>query len=197
MVKEVHERLKPTPYELYGWTRVAGAKRTRDGTQRRRGISIFELINLFDAIVIAEAVVQSPGGGPTTGHAIVWDGWRRLLFIGPGAVDDRALDGTFTISREDQVRRHPITARPSPPLLAAPRRSSPLLAAPCPSRCSPPLPSASTALHRAWQADENRVEPTYDCTLTEYVQKKLGVTMITDAHILMVKKARAASTHHV
>ena len=48
-----------------------------------------------------------------------------------------------------------------------------------------------------WQADANHVDPTYKCTLTEYVQKKLGVKMITDAHIIMVKKARAASTHHV
>ena len=187
MVKEVHERLKPTPYELYGWTRVAGAKRTRDGTQRRTGISIFELINLVGAIVIAEAIVQTPGGGPTAGHAIVWDGWRSLLFIGPGAYDDRALDGTFKIAREDQVRRHPSAARPSPPLPTAP----------CRSRCSPPLPSAPTALHHAWQEDPNRVDPTYNCTLTEHVQKKLGVKLITDAHVLMVKKARTASTHHV
>ena len=151
MVKEVHERLKLTPYELYGWTRVAGAKRTRDGTQRRAGIFIFELINLVDAIVVAEARVQTPGGGPTAGHAVVWDGWRSLLFIGPGAYDDRALDGTLRIAREDQVRSHSNTARPSSPLSTAPHRSSPLIAAPAALHRSRRSPRLSTARGRRTQ----------------------------------------------
>ena len=41
--------------------------------------------------------------GGTVGHAIVWDGWRGLLFLGPGAFDDRGLDGAILVDKEDQA----------------------------------------------------------------------------------------------
>ena len=71
---------------------------------RRSFISIFELITFKYAIVIAVAVVQPPDGGEPCGHAIVWDGWRALLFVGPGNRDDRGIDGTIRVETADQVK---------------------------------------------------------------------------------------------
>ena len=47
-----------------------------------RKLRLFDLISINDAIVLATA----PGGlgEKQDRHAIVWDGWRSILFIGPG-----------------------------------------------------------------------------------------------------------------
>ena len=53
-------------------------------------------------IVVAIAVV-SLACGDSCGHAVVWDGWRNLLFIGPGSRRDRGIDGTVLVNKADQA----------------------------------------------------------------------------------------------
>jgi hypothetical protein len=62
-----------------------------------RAFGIFELISATPAIYIAVAVIEEQ----ECAHAIVYDGWRRLLFIGPGNYTDRTLDGTILIEQDD------------------------------------------------------------------------------------------------
>ena len=110
-IKEIKLRLIPTPYELYGWQSIfkkdSGVKRGRDGAERRSLVSMFDIVSLVDAIVIAEAVVDAPDGSGRDWHAIVWDGWRNLMFIGPGRhADDRSSDGMIKVDKLDQVCAH-------------------------------------------------------------------------------------------
>ena len=51
-------------------------------------------------MLVAVALVEGEGD-EVTGHAVVWDGWRRVLFVGPGAYDDRGLDGALLLSESD------------------------------------------------------------------------------------------------
>ena len=34
-------------------------------------------------------------------HGIVWDAWRRVLFIGPGGYSDRGMDGALLVEQAD------------------------------------------------------------------------------------------------
>ena len=120
-VRELNERLTETPYYLYGWqTGSKASKRGRDGEERRRLITIHEIIAVEDVILIAQAVVFSPDAGEAR-HAIVWDGWRRMLFIGAGQADDRGLDGVLLVDREDQVSR--LHSRAPPAVQTVPTQS--------------------------------------------------------------------------
>ena len=108
---ELNVRLQKTPYSLYDWQwlvkRRTGIKRGADGAARRRQLVLFDIISVPDAILIAVAAVEDVEGRVTSYHAIVWDGWRRLLFIGPGSMDDRGLDGCLLLQRaecEDAAR---------------------------------------------------------------------------------------------
>ena len=107
LVHEVNVRLQQkTPFALYGWQAVVkarhgGAKRGRDGGERRQRLVLFDMIRECDLIMIAEALVEDDAGRVLNKHAIVWDGWRRLLFIGPGAYDDRGLDGALLLNEAD------------------------------------------------------------------------------------------------
>ena len=78
-----------------------GSKRGADGAKRRLRIVLFEIICEKDVIIIAEAIVEDDAGLELSRHAIVWDGWRRLLFIGPGTMDDRGLDGALQLEPAD------------------------------------------------------------------------------------------------
>ena len=40
--------------------------------------------------------------GSLLGHAIVYDAWRRLLFIGGGDWDERQTNGTLLIDADDK-----------------------------------------------------------------------------------------------
>ena len=58
-------------------------KRERGGgAERRRHMTLYELISLRDMIVINTAI--SRDGRVEHLHAVVWDAWRRILFFGPG-----------------------------------------------------------------------------------------------------------------
>ena len=96
---DVNVRLRKTPFQVYDWQAAlhrhdCGAKRGRDGSERRQMISLFDVISNLDVVLIAEALVEW-NGEIVSKHAVVWDGWRRLLFIGPGEFDDRGLDGAL------------------------------------------------------------------------------------------------------
>ena len=61
-------------------------------------LTLFEFISAPIGILIGEATMDTQDV-----HAIVWDAWRKILFIGPGAYDDRGLDGALLIEPEDLV----------------------------------------------------------------------------------------------
>lgn len=98
---EVTVRLRKSPWALYGWqalAKAAGApKRGRDGAARRAHITLHELISAQPAIYVAVGMVDDE----RCLHAVVWDGWRRLLFLGPGNYSDRELDGTISVEEAD------------------------------------------------------------------------------------------------
>mgnify|MGYP006152133073 CR=1 FL=1 len=50
--------------------------------------------------MLAVARVQGDAG-TLDNHAVVWDAWRRILFIGPGCYDDRGLDGALLVEEAD------------------------------------------------------------------------------------------------
>ena len=97
---DVTVRLQKTPWALYGWQSVVkahgGKKRGADGKERRSNIALHELLTAPLGIYIAVAVLDAGNK-----HAIVWDGWRRVLFIGPGEYDDRGLDGALLVEQAD------------------------------------------------------------------------------------------------
>ena len=50
-------------------------------------LCIFDLISIKDAIALATSFIKLRGHGPGDHydeHCLVWDGWRKILFIGPG-----------------------------------------------------------------------------------------------------------------
>ena len=100
---ELNTRLQRTPFELLPvrtfLKRAGQLKRGADGRERRSEMSVWELLQVECAIVIAVALVEDEGC--VVGHGIVWDAWRRILFIGPGAFDDRGLDGALVVEPAD------------------------------------------------------------------------------------------------
>ena len=48
------------------------------------------------------AQVKCVSDGSLLGHAIVYDAWRRLLFIGGGDWDERQTNGTLLIDADDK-----------------------------------------------------------------------------------------------
>ena len=78
----------------------------RCGKARRQAISLFDVVQHAGIILIGEALVHdNENGAILSKHAVVWDGWRRLLFIGPGEFDDRGLDGALQLHLEDMKDR--------------------------------------------------------------------------------------------
>ena len=55
-------------------------------------------------IFIAVAQVDL-GDGPADGHAITWDAWRRILFLGPGDFNEHVCDGAILVDEEDLLDR--------------------------------------------------------------------------------------------
>ena len=153
-VHDINVRMMKTksPYSLYGWQSLTkkrkGQKRGAGGKERRTPIRLFEIISIADAIVVAEAVVRAADGSVDSKHAVVWDGWRRLFFVGPGAYDDRGLDGTLQLDEADVV-------------------------------------------------NESHMDMQYGMTVTDYVRINFKISDFTDAAVVMVRKSRAAETHHV
>ena len=89
-----------TPSHSQELAKIAkGYKRGRDGLLRGSFITLPEIISFTGAILLCVAIVQTPYGRDT--HAVIWDGWRLVLFIGPGKFDDRNLDGAILLSKED------------------------------------------------------------------------------------------------
>jgi hypothetical protein len=70
-----------------------------DGAARRADIHIFDLMKLRTAIVLASTVVETADG--TDHHAIVWDGWRSVLFIGPGDFHGTQVSGSIRVDEAD------------------------------------------------------------------------------------------------
>ena len=83
-----------------GGRRRRGNKRASDGSERRHDWSLFELLSLREGIFIAVAQVHLDDG-PADGHAIVWDWWRRILFLGPGDFNDHVCDGAIQVEESD------------------------------------------------------------------------------------------------
>ena len=100
--------LQTTPYALYGWKalqKMAGKRaRGADGSERRTKISLFDVISVSDAILVAVALVNNSGGEDN--HAVVWDGWRSVLFVGPGKFCDRQLDGALLVGDADKLNEN-------------------------------------------------------------------------------------------
>ena len=117
-----------SPFHLANWQTVLakkGSKRgANDGAARRRLMVLWDIISVLDVITLGIAIVEDSDGAALseevgsssstlpqprargTGavlsqHAFVWDGWRRLLFIGPGQADDRGLDGALLLRKEE------------------------------------------------------------------------------------------------
>lgn len=65
-----------------------------------------ELLDLVlnGGIYIAVAQVDL-GDGPADGHAILWDAWRRILFLGPGDFNEHVCDGAILVDEEDLLDR--------------------------------------------------------------------------------------------
>ena len=78
---ELNTRLQRTPFELLPvrtfLKRAGQQKRGADGRERRSEMSVWEVLQVERAIVIAVAIVQDEGC--VVGHGIVWDAWRRIL----------------------------------------------------------------------------------------------------------------------
>jgi len=71
--------------------------------------SVFGLVQLTGGIFVAVAFVELHEAGTTDTHALVWDAWRSLLFIGPGNFDDKQTDGCLMVTREDINSRFAVT----------------------------------------------------------------------------------------
>jgi hypothetical protein len=82
----------------------AGSQRDRDGKERRETWGIYDLVSLNGGIFIAVAQVDL-GDGPADGHAITWDAWRRILFLGPGDFNEHVCDGAILVDEEDLLDR--------------------------------------------------------------------------------------------
>ena len=71
----------------------------------RGGFSVGHLVKIPDAIVIAVVQVAPEDATATEQqddlHAIVWDAWRRILFLGPGNFDEGQTDGAIEVHDED------------------------------------------------------------------------------------------------
>ena len=74
-------------------------RRSSTSAVRPDELNIFDLVSIKEAVALATATVAAEHGYDT--HSIVWDGWRRILFIGPGASDDRGLDGALLVAQND------------------------------------------------------------------------------------------------
>ena len=61
---------------------------------------LIELLRLEHGIFVAIAQVLLETGHADA-HAIVWDAWRRVLFIGPDAFDDKVCDGAILVDAEE------------------------------------------------------------------------------------------------
>ena len=100
-------RLRATPYSLYNLSTIAkrrrGVKRGADGAKRGALMTIGELVSERDVICVCEALVEDVEGGATCLHAIVWDGWRRILWFGAGEKGggELGLDGAVVVHEED------------------------------------------------------------------------------------------------
>ncbi len=98
---EITVRLHKTPWALYGWQalvkQAGGRKRGVDGKGRRQSITLHEVLSARPAIYL---MVMAVADG-SCHHAVVWDGRRRVLFIGPGSYDDRGMDGALIVDQAD------------------------------------------------------------------------------------------------
>lgn len=99
---EITVRLRKTPWALYGWQAIVkqrtGKKRGADGKERRTEvIALHEVLTAGLGIYL---VIMSAVEGDVN-HAVVWDAWRRVLFIGPGYYDDRGMDGALLVEQAD------------------------------------------------------------------------------------------------
>ena len=113
----VNQRLEKTAFALYNWQTFLksrnGVKRGHDGTARRALPVLFDVISQLNVIFIASAMVEDAKGN-VNGHAIVWDGWRRILFIGAGAscgIEDRGIDGALVLNEQDCKDMHHVDPR--------------------------------------------------------------------------------------
>ena len=85
-----------------GESKLTTLKWASDGASRRRPLTIADIISRQDVILVASARVDDiTTGQRVSRHAIVWDGWRRLLFIGPGQFTDRELDGVLQLGENE------------------------------------------------------------------------------------------------
>ena len=62
-------------------------------------LSIWDVVQFLDAIMVCRARVLVEGGEDM--HAIVWDGWRRVLFVGPGDFHGSQVTGTILVTEDD------------------------------------------------------------------------------------------------
>lgn len=90
-----------------GWLKVARADglapALMDGTARRSTIDLWDLMQLRRAVVIAHTEVTTSDG--LDSHAVVWDGWRRVLFIGPGDFHGTQVSGSILVDEIDLKNR--------------------------------------------------------------------------------------------
>ena len=90
-----------------GWLKAARADGLApallDGAARRRPIDIWDLMQLRRAIVLARTEVTTTDG--LDSHAVVWDGWRRVLFIGPGDFHGTQVSGSILVDEIDLMDR--------------------------------------------------------------------------------------------
>ena len=98
---EANVRLRATPYVLYDADKVSSKRKRSGGAERRTQLSLFDIIKQLDTIIVAAGVVRDEDGRLLSKHAFVWDGWRRLFFVGPGEFDDRGLDGALLMEEAD------------------------------------------------------------------------------------------------
>ena len=85
-----------------GESKLTTLKWASDGASRRRPLTIADIISRQDVILVAEARVDDiETGQRLSRHSIVWDGWRRVLFIGPGQFTDRELDGVLQLEESE------------------------------------------------------------------------------------------------
>ena len=92
------------PFELSHVRQHQDRKRTFDGKLARKAFSeqmnLHSLIRLEHGIFVATVQVDLPSG-MTDSHAIVWDAWRRILFLGPGDFNDQVCDGALLVEEAD------------------------------------------------------------------------------------------------
>ena len=92
------------PFELSHVRQDQDLKRTFEGKELRKSfcarMSLHSLICLKHGIYVATVQVDLPSG-KTDSHAIVWDAWRRILFLGPGDFNDHQCDGAILVEEAD------------------------------------------------------------------------------------------------